>query len=84
MIGTGNEIMLPSLYVGIRTDYETSEATPTPDMIDFRVQKGQSSVSDEQAAMLQKALKVQMAVEQPRLQNLITTWVKIVTTVFTS
>ncbi len=84
MLGTSNEIMLPSLFVGIRSDYEAVDAVPSPDMIDFRVQKGQSNVSDEQAVMLQKALKNHMSTEQPRLQNLITTWFKIVSAVFTS
>ncbi len=76
--------MLPSLLVGIRADYEAPDVLPSADMMDYRVQKGKSDTSDENAAILQQVLKQRMASEQPRLYNLITQWLNILTTVYTS
>jgi hypothetical protein len=53
-------------------------------MMDYRVQKGKSDTTEENTAILQQVLKQRMTSEQPRLYNLITQWLNILTTVYTS
>jgi hypothetical protein len=74
---------VPSLLVGIRRDYELEEV-PVPDMIDYRVQKGKSDISDENIQLLQKVLKQKMANQRPRLYDLISQWVDILQQLFSS
>jgi hypothetical protein len=83
-LGSGNQVLLPSLLVGIRADYESLDVNPTADMMDYRVQKGKSDTTEENTAILQQVLKQRMTSEQPRLYNLITQWLNILTTVYTS
>eukprot|EP00475_Leptophrys_vorax_P017432 TRINITY_DN2409_c0_g1_i1.p1 TRINITY_DN2409_c0_g1~~TRINITY_DN2409_c0_g1_i1.p1 ORF type:complete len:802 (+),score=170.04 TRINITY_DN2409_c0_g1_i1:256-2661(+) len=74
---------VPSLLVGIRRDYELEEV-PVPDMIDYRVQKGKSEISDENIQLLQKVLKQKMQNQRPRLYDLIFQWVDILKQLFAS
>lgn len=51
-------------------------------MIDYRVQKGRSEVSDDNIQLLQKVLKQKMQNQRPRLFDLISQWVDILKHLF--
>ncbi|CEO97337.1 unnamed protein product (mitochondrion) [Plasmodiophora brassicae] len=63
---------VPSLLVGIRNDYNEQE--PVADRIQYRVQKGTSTMADENIRQIDALLRRCMGQRRPILFDLICTW----------
>ena len=73
--------VVPVLVVGLRSDYDV----PNPgsgDRLDFRVQKGHSTLPDHNITQIQQLLNRCMSQRRLRLYDLICTWHSVIKYVF--